>query len=78
MRTLLHVPAAVVNAAFFSAAIGTLIGTLATILTRHLEVGLQAGFCALTIAAACFGRSIWRTYRRQPRQALFFPRPRRH
>jgi hypothetical protein len=72
MRALLHVPADVINAAFFSASIAVAAGAVATVLTHRLEDGLQVGFSALMIAGACFARHIWRTYR--PRQTLFFTR----
>jgi hypothetical protein len=74
MRALLHMPADAINGAFFSASIGIAAGAVATMLTHHMEDGLQAGFSALMIAAACFGRNIWRTYRRRPQQSLFFAR----
>jgi hypothetical protein len=74
MRTLLHVPADVINGAFYSASIGIAAGAIATILTHRMEDGLQAGFSALMIAGACFGRSIWRTYRPRPQQTIFFAR----
>jgi hypothetical protein len=66
VRTLLNLPAEAINAVFLSASIGVGVGSMVAVLTHRLEDGLQAGFIALVISAACFGQSIWRHHRPRP------------
>ena len=71
MRTLFHAPVDALNALFYASSIGVAAGAVGAILANKLEDGLQAGFAAFAIAAACFGRNIWRDYRPRRGQPLF-------
>jgi hypothetical protein len=76
LSTFLHATSDTATALLHIASISVAAGAVATACTARLRVGLMVGVCALIVAAAGFGLSLYRTYGPSTRRNVFLFRRR--
>jgi hypothetical protein len=76
LSTFLHATSDTATALLHIASISVAAGAVAAACTARLRVGLIVGVCALIVAAAGFGLSLWRIYGPSTRRQVFLFRRR--
>jgi hypothetical protein len=71
LSTFLHATSDTATALLHVASIAIAAGAIAAACTARLRIGVIVGACALIVAAAGFGFSLWRTYGPSTRRQVF-------
>jgi hypothetical protein len=71
LSTFLHATSDTATALLHAASIAIVAGAIAAACTARLRIGVIVGVCALIVAAAGFGFSLWRTYGPATRRQVF-------